>query len=101
MKPLISTEATLDAIGQAAYDAYCANRSWKSFNGDPLPKWPDVKPEIKAGWIAGASGVVVWLHTHCIRCGEFQHGKELPNPSLPAARTMCSTCSADYEFSSP
>lgn len=48
---------TADQLGEIAYNAYCDTRDWKSFNNEPLPKWPDVKPEIKAGWVAAASAV--------------------------------------------
>lgn len=48
---------TID-FGQVAYDAYCDTRNWKSFNGDPLPQWPDVKPDIQAGWRQAAVAVL-------------------------------------------
>lgn len=47
-----------NALGKANYDAYCATRDWKSYDAKPLPQWPDVKPDIKAGWIAGAQAVL-------------------------------------------
>lgn len=41
--------------GQIAYEAYCEHTGWKSLaTGAALPKWYDVKPEIKATWEAAA-----------------------------------------------
>lgn len=53
---------TMEDAGKAAYDAYCTMREWKSYDGKPLPQWPEVKPEIKTGWFAAVSAVVN-LHT--------------------------------------
>jgi hypothetical protein len=47
-----------DSLGKAAYDAYCETRAWKSYNGDPLPQWVDVRLDIKVGWVAAARAVV-------------------------------------------
>lgn len=44
----------MKSLGQIAYEAYC--EGWKSLaSGQPLPKWVDVKPEIKAAWEAVGS----------------------------------------------
>ncbi len=45
-----------------AYDAYCNTRQWKSFNGDPLPQWDQVKPDIKQGWEAASQAVLRALY---------------------------------------
>jgi len=45
-------------LGRAAYDAYCGARGWNSFDGKPLPKWPEVKPEIQEAWCIAAEAVV-------------------------------------------
>jgi hypothetical protein len=45
------------SLAEAAYNAYCATRNWKSFDGKPLPQWPEVKPEIQAGWVAASNAV--------------------------------------------
>lgn len=37
----------MKSLGQIAYDAYCKSRNWKAFNGDPLPKWKDMKKDPK------------------------------------------------------
>lgn len=44
--------------GRHAYDAYCGHRDWKSFNGEPLPKWEEVKPDIQEGWILAAEAAI-------------------------------------------
>lgn len=52
---------TPSSIGRAAYEAYCASRDNKAWDGSPLPVWKDVKPEIKVGWIEGALAVAKQL----------------------------------------
>lgn len=47
-----------DDIGKIAYDAYCEFRKWKSFNGDPLPQWEKVLPDIQEAWRASAEAVL-------------------------------------------
>ena len=44
--------------GEAAYDAYCGTRNWLSFDGKPLPKWPEVKPEIQESWEVAATAAL-------------------------------------------
>lgn len=51
-------EALLEKYGEIAYNAYCETRDWKSYNGDPLPKWPDVREDIKHGWKKATSKVI-------------------------------------------
>ena len=46
-----------EQLGEVAYNAYCSVRDWKSYDGKPLPRWPEVKGEIKAGWCAAAMAV--------------------------------------------
>lgn len=48
----------LDSLAKAAYDAYCGERNWKSFNGDPLPQWDGVREDIKTGWRKSAAAVI-------------------------------------------
>ncbi len=43
-----------DAIGKAAYDAYCGTVGWKSVRGDPLPHFDGQSKALRAAWIAGA-----------------------------------------------
>jgi hypothetical protein len=57
-------DAIKNTIGKAAYDAYCATRAWKSYNGELLPQWADVKPEIQAGWVAAAEAVILYTRAY-------------------------------------
>jgi hypothetical protein len=52
------TIINLANLAQAAYEAYCEHRGWKSFDGDDLPQWALVAPGIQAGWCAAARGVI-------------------------------------------
>jgi hypothetical protein len=53
-----ATEGYGEMRGRIAYNAYCASVGWKSFNGDALPQWPDVRKDIKSAWIE--TGMAVW-----------------------------------------
>ncbi len=44
---------------QIAYEAYCGSVNWKSFTGDALPQWPDVRPSLQAAWQAAAMAVLL------------------------------------------
>lgn len=38
-------------LGEHAYNAYCEHTNWKSLiSGADLPKWKDLKPQIKEAW---------------------------------------------------
>lgn len=45
-------ELTLDEIAGMAYEAYSRASGGKAFNGDPLPEWPQVNPQIQSYWRA-------------------------------------------------
>lgn len=45
-------ELTLDEIAGMAYEAYSRASGGKAFNGDLLPEWPQVKPQIQSYWRA-------------------------------------------------
>jgi len=45
-------------IGEVGYNAYCSDRGWKAFNGEPLPQWPEVKDDIKNAWRKAGLAVV-------------------------------------------
>lgn len=52
------TAITSDEIlAKVAYNAYGENRDWKTFSGDPMPRWIDLPAHIKLGWIAAADAV--------------------------------------------
>ena len=49
-------------LGQVSYESYCEARSWRSFNGNPLPEWKDVRNYIQSAWeAAGWSAVEAHL----------------------------------------
>ena len=47
--------------GQCAYRAYGAAVDWKAYNGEDMPKWPDLPERIKCAWIESALGLAVEL----------------------------------------
>lgn len=44
--------------GETAYNAYCEERNWKSFNREPLPKFNDQSEGLKYAWEAAAKSVI-------------------------------------------
>jgi len=46
-----------ERLGEIAYDAYCAAREWKSFNGDPLPHWRQQSEDLRKAWVTAAEAV--------------------------------------------
>lgn len=47
----------MKTLGQIAYEAYCNERGWKSFNGDSLPQWDYVQPDLQHAWQRAAEAV--------------------------------------------
>jgi hypothetical protein len=47
----------IDKLGEIAYNAYCETRNWLSFSGDPLPKWQEVREDLRVGWRKAAEAV--------------------------------------------
>lgn len=45
------------SYGKVAYERYAQHREWKAFNGNPIPKWEEVQPDIKAAWEEAAKAV--------------------------------------------
>ena len=43
-----------DELGRVAYTAYCQRQAWKSYSGDQLPSWENVRLDIRLAWIAAA-----------------------------------------------
>lgn len=50
-------ELTLDDIAGMAYEAYSMASGGKAFNGDPLPFWDQVNPQIQSYWRAAMRAV--------------------------------------------
>jgi hypothetical protein len=57
---------TSDELGKMAYETYCEKQQWKSFTGDALPHWEEVRLDIKLAWIASAIAVVEHVRIHGI-----------------------------------
>jgi hypothetical protein len=54
MKP----EYANKSLAQVAYEVYCEARSWKAYDGKPLPQWKDVQDPIRTAWSKSASAVI-------------------------------------------
>lgn len=46
------------AQGITAYQAYGESVGWVNFQGDPMPRWDDLPPPIKQGWVCAAEAVL-------------------------------------------
>jgi hypothetical protein len=55
---------TSDDLGRIAYNAYCESVGWKSFTGDPLPQWDEVRLDLKLGWVGASVAVAEHLRIH-------------------------------------
>jgi hypothetical protein len=51
------------SAGQVAYEAYVDAVVGVSVNGDVLPEWAGVTPNVAAGWNAAAAAVAAWSST--------------------------------------
>lgn len=78
--------------GQLAYEAYCEYTGWKSLiSGAPLPKWEDVKPEIKASWKASAEAILFHhmeqsIHQQMVE--DFMRKAKQEVPSFPCIPSL-------------
>lgn len=46
-----------DKLGAVAYEAYADSRRWLTFDGKEMPRWKDVRDDIKEAWIEAALAV--------------------------------------------
>ena len=46
------------SYGQIAYEAYCEKQGWKSFHGEPLPPWADLREDIRDAWGVASLAVI-------------------------------------------
>lgn len=44
--------------GQIAFEAYCASVDNKTYDAKPIPKWEDLKEEIKQAWNKAANEAI-------------------------------------------
>lgn len=56
--PVVPQVADEEAMGRAAYEAYCAARDWKAFDGSSLPQWFAVRTDLQVSWMRGAMAAV-------------------------------------------
>ena len=47
---------------QIAYEAYAEHRAWQYYQGNPLPPWDGVRPDIQAAWEAAASAIYATIY---------------------------------------
>lgn len=64
----------LEDLAVAAYAAYCETRNWKSYDGKPLPYWPDAREDIKDGWRKAAEAIVWELREKDFHCEKSVEG---------------------------
>ena len=38
------------SYGQIAYERYCEIQGWKSYHGEDLPQWADLREDIRKAW---------------------------------------------------
>ena len=44
--------------GETAYEAYRYHQNGVSYNGGKIPRWAEVRPDIKSAWEAAANRVI-------------------------------------------
>jgi hypothetical protein len=43
--------------GQIGYEAYGEDSGWKAFDGRPMPRWADLRPDIANRWEVAAGAI--------------------------------------------
>ncbi|HEY8095006.1 MAG TPA: hypothetical protein VIE65_02795 [Methylobacter sp.] len=46
------------SLGQVGYEAYGDDAQWKAYDGNPMPKWTDLRFDIKRKWEVAAQAIV-------------------------------------------
>ncbi len=46
------------SLGQVGYEAYGDHAGWKAYDGKPMPRWPELRPDIVEKWEVAARAVV-------------------------------------------
>ncbi|MFC1410471.1 hypothetical protein ACEZCY_14525 [Streptacidiphilus sp. N1-12] len=101
-------------LAQAAYDAYSASRAHKSFDGDQLPAWAQLSPEIQDGWLAAVAavaapadqavrGVQQWmaLDLHTALGHAADQAPDVTNPGHPTWNDWWTRLLADVRTQAP
>lgn len=52
------TTTTPESRGHIAYTAYGRSTGFRNFQGNPMPNWDDLTPQIRDAWINAAR--VIW-----------------------------------------
>lgn len=47
----------MKTLGQIGYEAYGEDSGWKAFDGRPMPRWADLRPDIANRWEVAASAI--------------------------------------------
>jgi hypothetical protein len=50
-------------LGQVGYEAYGEHAEWKSFDGRPMPRWSDLRPDIVEKWEVAARAIAAEART--------------------------------------
>ena len=48
----------IEALARIGYEAYGAHAEWKAFDGRPMPRWDELRPDIKEKWAVAANAIV-------------------------------------------
>jgi hypothetical protein len=55
--------------GQIGYDAYGDHAKWAAWDGRPMPRWDEVRPDIKEKWEVAAKAILSdFLANACRQC---------------------------------
>jgi hypothetical protein len=47
-----------EAVARVGYEAYGAHADWKAYDGRPMPRWDELRPDIKEKWGVAAEAIV-------------------------------------------
>lgn len=48
----------MKTAGQVGYDAYGEHAQWKAFDGRPMPRWDELREDIKEKWEVAARAIL-------------------------------------------
>ena len=87
-----------EQLAEIAYNAYCEHTGWRSLvSGHPLPRWPEVKPEIRAAWAVSARAVAVTVSPSLQFsevCPECAGAREIPAYDIDGREIGAQPCPA-------
>lgn len=46
-----------ETFARIGYEAYGAHADWKAYDGKPMPKWDELRPDIKEKWAVAAEAI--------------------------------------------